>query len=104
MEPIIHTLKTRCACGAATLETTIDYTYIDGVIEIQRIHNVLNESYSIPVDKSGYIEYRLRFNGALRAHAAREIEHMKKEARRHDEWLREELDVTGAPAHLRSFA
>lgn len=98
MDPIIHTFKNNCSCGAATLETVIDYTLINGVISILNIENVLNGSYPIPVDEHSFIEYRLRFARALKSHAMRDIERMKIEARRHDEWLREELRITGATA------
>lgn len=96
MEPLIHTYKHRCTCGAATLETTIDYTYIDGVIEILNIENVLNDSYPIPVDESSYMEYRMRFTQALKGFASRDLERMKDEALMHNKWLREELQIIGA--------
>jgi hypothetical protein len=98
MQPIIHTFTHRSSCGLATLETSIDYQCIDDEIKILCVQNTLNDSYPIPVSDSSFIQYRIRFGKSLKHHAARELERMKIEARRHDEWLREELSITGAMA------
>jgi hypothetical protein len=98
MKPIIHTFTHHGHCGLATLETSIDYHYIDGEIKILSVQNVLNDSYPIPASADSFLQYRITFGAAMKRHAARELERMKIEARRHDEWLREELSITGAIA------
>lgn len=98
MHPIIHTFTHRAKCGLATLETSIDYHYIDGEIKILSVQNTLNDSFPIPASGGSFLQYRITFGTAMKHHAARELERMKIEARRHDEWLREELSITGATA------
>jgi hypothetical protein len=98
MEPITHKLKTSCKCGKACLDTYIAYTFIDGSLSIKSIDHRLNDSFTFSANQSDYLHYLMQFGREMITQAERDIEHMKEVARRHDDWLRDELNIIGATA------
>jgi len=98
MEPITHKLHTSCQCGKARLDTYITYTFIDGSLSIKAIDHRLNDSFTFSANQSDYLHYLMQFGREMIEKADSEIEHMKEIARRHDDWLRAELNIIGATA------
>lgn len=97
-EPLLHKFETTQAFGKSSLKTVIEYTYIDESLTIQSIDHVINGTFEVKAERESYLAYIQKYGRKLITKAEKDIEHMSEIARRHDEWLRDELRITGATA------